>query len=768
MPQIVKKRRSGWAILAVGALVASLLAVGATPAAAITDDSEQNSPPSTSACVGPASADAGFTDLGDAVAADINCLAYYGITTGRTADTFDPSSNVTREQMALFLYRTANVAGINTMGGDMSVDFGDITELGEDRQNAINALARNGILAGRSNMAFEPHADINRAEMAVALVNLVAMVPGAPVDKEDNGTYTVGDTGDDDVFADAFVSVSAPVNSAITAAYELKITTGYVDGTFRPSASVPRRNMASFITRALAHTNARPAGLTAQNDKNVVVVAVRDANFAPVANAVIDAFHADSETADKAFRADGTCALRAGASTATEDGTTKCTIDRLDPGTDSQGNVDLSMVTPAEKGSIVWVWTGDTGDKVGASTDLYEVDLPPTPTDTTGAVRRATVSRDLGAGIDARFGTTVTYTIQLEAGLTANGAPAGQVDDAEKWVNAGPDDGGDAYELTITFPRGTSEDDLEIDADGKATFTLTAPNPTSKQDLDVELSFSLEQLQRGDDPATADTDEGADSPGFNDAGDSDTDTDGYQGLTNFSEARPRVNAIDVAAVNEYSPAATPPDNPATGNAIIVTVTDQYGDPLGDVKVTATTDRTVDPDDDPLTAAVPGSTLTATPRYTRSNGKVRISYAYTGPAQSELISVEYDGDAEGAADTGCTDAEDAPETDLDVCGSETVYWTKAATPGVDGTVSGEMLTADVENDTIILENADDDDAPTVVVYDGNDQFVDATVNVTLAAFEEKLTAGLAPGAGTVNVAVASYTGDADDVARFTLS
>ena len=710
--------------------------------------------------MGPASADAGFTDLGDAVAADINCLAYYGITTGRTADTFDPSSNVTREQMALFLYRTANVAGINTMGGDMSVDFGDITELGEDRQNAINALARNGILAGRSNMAFEPHADINRAEMAVALVNLVAMVPGAPVDKEDNGTYTVGDTGDDDVFADAFVSVSAPVNSAITAAYELKITTGYVDGTFRPSASVPRRNMASFITRALAHTNARPAGLTAQNDKNVVVVAVRDANFAPVANAVIDAFHADSETADKAFRADGTCALRAGASTATEDGTTKCTIDRLDPGTDSQGNVDLSMVTPAEKGSIVWVWTGDTGDKVGASTDLYEVDLPPTAADTTGAVRRATVSRDLGAGIDARFGTTVTYTIQLEAGLTANGAPALAVEDAVKWVNAGPDVGGDAYELTITFPRGTSEDDLEIDADGKATFTLTAPNPTSKQDLDVELSFSLVLLQRGDDPATAGTDEGADSPGFNEEGDSSDTDDGYQGLTNFSEARPRVNAIDVEAVNEYSPAAAPPDNPATGNAIIVTVTDQYGDPLGDVKVTASTNRSVDPDNDG--SAVPGSTLTATPRYTRSNGKVRISYAYTGPAQSEVISVEYDGDAEGAdpADTNCTDEDDPG---LDVCGSETVYWTKAATP-VDGAVSGAMLTADVENDTIILN---DDNAPTVVVYDGNDQFVDATVNVTLAAFEEKLTAGLAPGV-TVTVTVASYTGDADDVARFTLS
>ena len=35
MPQLVKKRRSGWAVLAAAAMVASILAVGASPAAAI-------------------------------------------------------------------------------------------------------------------------------------------------------------------------------------------------------------------------------------------------------------------------------------------------------------------------------------------------------------------------------------------------------------------------------------------------------------------------------------------------------------------------------------------------------------------------------------------------------------------------------------------------------------------------------------------------------------------------------------------------------------
>ena len=72
----------------------------------------------------------------------------------RGPGTFDPRGNVTRSQMALFLYAAANGAGLDLMSGDMAADFGDLAELGENRQNAIDALARNGILAGRGDMTF--------------------------------------------------------------------------------------------------------------------------------------------------------------------------------------------------------------------------------------------------------------------------------------------------------------------------------------------------------------------------------------------------------------------------------------------------------------------------------------------------------------------------------------------------------------------------------------------------------------------------------------
>ena len=224
-------------MLAAGALVASLLAVGASPAAAIDEDSKPDDPATAKACLGAALADGGFTDISDAsdeAQTAINCLAYYGITTGTTADTFGPNSNVTRSQMALFLSRAAGVMGVDLSEGDMGADFGDIAELGDDRQSAIAALARNGIMGGRSDMAFDPHSDITRAEMAVALVNLADQTPGAPVGKNDDGLFVTGSgqgSLPDDSFDDAYTTVSAPVNNAISAAYELGITTGTGDGT---------------------------------------------------------------------------------------------------------------------------------------------------------------------------------------------------------------------------------------------------------------------------------------------------------------------------------------------------------------------------------------------------------------------------------------------------------------------------------------------------------------------------------------------------------
>ena len=57
MPQLVKKRRSAWAVLAVAAMFASLLAVAASPVGAAevgSDDASPDIEAPTQACVGDA------------------------------------------------------------------------------------------------------------------------------------------------------------------------------------------------------------------------------------------------------------------------------------------------------------------------------------------------------------------------------------------------------------------------------------------------------------------------------------------------------------------------------------------------------------------------------------------------------------------------------------------------------------------------------------------------------------------------------------------
>ena len=77
---------------------------------------------------------------------------------------------------------------------------------------------------------------------------------------------------------------------------------------YEPHATVNRGQMAAFITRALAHTQARPEGVTAQFiGPDEVLVSVRDENFAPVSNVVVDLFRIDTNGLDLAFRANGSC-----------------------------------------------------------------------------------------------------------------------------------------------------------------------------------------------------------------------------------------------------------------------------------------------------------------------------------------------------------------------------------------------------------------------------------------------------------------------------
>ena len=685
---------------------------------------------------------------------NINCLAYYGITLGKTADTFDPNSNVTRSEMALFLYRAAGLMGVDLMGGDMMVDYGDISELGEDRQAAITALARNGILVGRSSMAFEPGADITRAEMAVALVNLLDHTPGAPVHKNRQGLITIGDDAQTatntgwDSFADAYASESQPVNNAISAAYELGITSGVGDGTmFNPSGSVPRRDMATFIVNALAHSNVRPAGLTAQVAGGTITASVRDASFAPVVNQAIDAFRAAVAFEDKAFKDDGTCSSR----TTLVDGATKCEIDGADPVTDSGGNSMLAQLdaTTIGKGLTVWLWMGDVGDKFGADTDYYEMSVMPTAAGAPPATS-ATIKKDVAEGATkVHFSATVTVTIQLQGDEDPDDATNDLTD-----VGPGDIGGEDGIEYTVTINKYATTDGTDptvgtafdtetvktkVNDDGAATFTVDATdvNPDNTGNR-VLVTWAV---AGGD--FSSDT-----PPGPNLSITADTARD----QVIFSDETPVVTAVS-ATVSPFQSA------PGTGNragtAVTVTVTDQFGRPFKGAGIV-------------LTSANTDSVLPTRARITGTNGQVRIGYSYTGGASSEALTATYPG----------------PDNDIDaatdnVTGTTTMFWVSAyvdTAGAIDA--AAQVLSVDMNNNQMVYDaQTGGSVTPTSVNYDGNDYFTVDGGPASYDAFEEALGKAMAAraeviaGGGTPTLPTIQFSSyvfdDPSDIATFTL-
>ena len=231
-------------MLASGALIASLLAVGTAPAGGdpaglrVSSNQHVDHPAGTSACVGDALDDHMFTDVSDAHAfADaINCVAYYGVTNG-TGDgsTYSPNQDVTRAEMAVFIARAAVAAGVD-LGAAGSDEFGDIGDVWQEAQDAINQLASNGMIPSGGD--FRPEDEITRAEMATFLVGLLVegsdMVTKDPqtADRNEADRINLGPGGNrtdvrrSDWFADARAAVPSAVDTHISVLYELGVTRG--------------------------------------------------------------------------------------------------------------------------------------------------------------------------------------------------------------------------------------------------------------------------------------------------------------------------------------------------------------------------------------------------------------------------------------------------------------------------------------------------------------------------------------------------------------
>lgn len=114
-----------------------------------------------------------FTDIAGHWGEDwIEDLYDEGLTAGYPDNTFRPNNQVTRAEIAVFLLKAKHGTSYSPPAADGGV-FSDIA--GHWAEGWIEQLAEEGISSGYSDGTYRPNREVNRAEMAVFLVNTFSL-----------------------------------------------------------------------------------------------------------------------------------------------------------------------------------------------------------------------------------------------------------------------------------------------------------------------------------------------------------------------------------------------------------------------------------------------------------------------------------------------------------------------------------------------------------------------------------------------------------------
>lgn len=120
----------------------------------------------------------GFTDLvrgawyEDAVA----WAAENGIVDGVGTNRFAPNVGITREQLAVILYRYAQHCGLDVSASEDLSDYADAQSVSPWARNAMTWAVSAGLISGRSASALAPQSGATRAEIAQLLMNFAKLL----------------------------------------------------------------------------------------------------------------------------------------------------------------------------------------------------------------------------------------------------------------------------------------------------------------------------------------------------------------------------------------------------------------------------------------------------------------------------------------------------------------------------------------------------------------------------------------------------------------
>ena len=482
-------------------LLVSLFVAG--PATSQTADPEPDYRATFDACpedVIPASA---FNDVSirHPNVGDINCIAYYGITLGKTATTYAPDDPVIREHMALFLVRLARLVGIRVPPA-INTPFQDISNLNPKSQEAISQIYQLGITIGATATTYAPSRNVSRGEMARFLQRLMDQMEPLKGRRDDYG-YVPEEVA---VNRSRF-QVRSPfldldelrvgVFDAITHLYELGVASG-LDGSdrfYRPTIDMSRAAMAEFMAGILDHSNLRPAGVTVQvapttglDDFDItMMISVRDSTFNPIEDQPVDWFY----TADDEGGLDkGKCL-----SDQILPDSADCTWDDDDDETDLDGNIfDRQINATSGNTMTFYAWIGQNSEEFDADVVTYST-AQALSVEGADSISVTWDDRDIlpnayrldGAYLVDRDVDSLELIIQLldenKREVSMEGVEIEvSVDSTRGGIEAVVASGEPSFEFVPAGDTDTDEETLETDRRGEAVFELEGPGRTDRLD----------------------------------------------------------------------------------------------------------------------------------------------------------------------------------------------------------------------------------------------------------------------------------------------
>ncbi|WP_110931028.1 SwmB domain-containing protein [Paenibacillus bouchesdurhonensis] len=190
--------------------------------------------------IGPAAGYSYFTDTKDHWAnASINSLAGKLIVEGRQGAKFDPNSNITRAEFAVFIAK-----GLGLEGDEASARrFPDVPS--GTTGAYIGAAAKAGIIAGNMDGTFKPNSYITREQMSLMMVRAMAYA-GHDISLNGSSAQTLNRFKD-----------SAKIQSKDNVAKAVKegIIQGVSLDTFQPQGNATRAQAAVMLKRVLEKLN---------------------------------------------------------------------------------------------------------------------------------------------------------------------------------------------------------------------------------------------------------------------------------------------------------------------------------------------------------------------------------------------------------------------------------------------------------------------------------------------------------------------------------